>query len=111
MIQEINEKLKKYDRKILELFLNLRAIILEVEPLAEERIWASLPSYYKDQKFIRLIPFKEYINIEASSIKNYLDILTLYKITPKGMMSIKIGQEIPSDTLRKIFFETLNSKI
>ena len=33
--------------------------------------------------------------------------LSGYKITPKGMLQICFGQDIPWDVLRKIFEETL----
>lgn len=33
----------------------------------EEVLWAKLPSYYVGKSFVRLIPFKDHINIEAQA--------------------------------------------
>ena len=35
----------------------------------EEKLWAKLPGYYNGKNFIRLIPFKDYINIFANNIQ------------------------------------------
>lgn len=71
-------------------------------------MWAKLPSYYVGEHFVRLIPFKDHINIEAKQIVYHKDKLTGYKITPKGMLQIYPNQNIPHDMLMKIFYETLN---
>lgn len=57
----------------------------------KEKLWAKLPSYYIEDKFIRLIPFKDHINIEAKSILQYKKELKEFKITLKGMLQIYIS--------------------
>ena len=73
----------------------------------QETMWAKIPSYYVGKSFVRLIPFKVHINIEAKAVLQYTDSLEGYKVTPKGMLQIFLKQEIPEDELRKIFAETL----
>ncbi|VEU81267.1 DUF1801 domain-containing protein [Haploplasma axanthum] len=107
MIEDVEYKLEKFNDDLKSLFITVRNIIFEVEPLIEERLWASLPSYYKDKNFIRLIPFKTYINIEAKAISLHIDELNDYQITPKGMMKIFVNQPIPYKVLKMIFIETL----
>ncbi|MDY0276848.1 MAG: DUF1801 domain-containing protein [Acholeplasma sp.] len=107
MIEAINDKLSNYDDGIKDLFESLRSIIFEIEPNVEERMWAGLPSYYKGNNFIRLIPFKTYINIEARSTLSYVDELKEYKITPKGMLKITSYEQVSRDLLGKIFLGTL----
>ena len=57
--------------------------------------------------FVRLIPFKDHINIEANAVLEYKDVLVDYKVTPKGMLQIFLKQDIPSDVLKRIFADTL----
>ncbi len=110
MKREIDELLGKFSPEIKELYIRLRDIIYSVaEP--DEELWARLPSYYAGEKFVRLIPFKDHINIEASAIKNHAEELVGYKVTPKGMLQIFVGQDIPEETLKRIFKETLDKEL
>lgn len=108
MDKKIEELLDKQTEKVADLYDKTRQIVYEStgEPLTET-LWAKLPSYCVGEKFVRLIPFKDHINIEAAAIIHYKDELSGYKITPKGMLQIFVGQEIPADILNKIFKETL----
>ena len=63
--------------------------------------------FFNSDNFVRLIPFKDHINIEAKAVSEYKDALAGYKITPKGMLQIFVKQEIPADELKQIFAETL----
>lgn len=106
MKKEIDELLGKYSPDITELFIKLREIIYSVaEP--DEELWARLPSYCVGERFVRLIPFGDHINIEAVAVKDHTEELHGYKITPKGMLQIFVGQEAPTEILREIFKETL----
>lgn len=98
----------KYDTETQALFMELRGLILAcADETAEERMWAGLPSYYVEKRFVRLLPFRGYVNIEASALANYAGALTEYKFTPKGMMKVQTGQQIPADILKTVFAETL----
>ena len=90
------------------MYNNIRQIILDsVSSEPEETLWAKLPSYYVGETFVRLIPFKDHINIEANAISEYKDVLSGYKVTPKGMLQIFLKQELPIDVLKQIFAKTL----
>ena len=56
---------------------------------------------------MRLIPFKDHINIEAEAVNQHREELADYKITPKGMLQIYVKREIPYEALKQIFAETL----
>lgn len=56
---------------------------------------------------MRLIAFKDHINIEAQAVISHKEELAGYKITPKGMLQIYLKQDIPSDILKQMFAETL----
>ena len=108
MNEQVQNYLEKYPAEIMELFKALRRLIYDsatIEPT--EMLWAKLPSYYAGEKFVRLIPFQDHINIEARATACYREALVEYKITPKGMVQIAVKQAIPADVLKQIFAETL----
>lgn len=108
MDKEIQEYIGKYDTNIQDKFLEVRSLIMmSTQADIEERLWAKLPSFYVDNKFIRVIPFKDHLNIEASKNSSYKTELAGYKMTPKGMLQIYTHQSVPSEVLKKIFIETL----
>ena len=101
-------KMSKYPREICDLFSWLNDSVLATVPTVEARLWAGIPSYYVGEKFVRLIPFKDHINIEAAALVNHTAQLSDYKFTPKNMLQINIGQSIPYEILTKVFAETLS---
>ena len=108
MNEQVKQCVDKYSIEINDMYNNLRQLIFEsVSCEPEETLWAKLPSYYVGESFVRLIPFKDHINIEAQAVIQHKEELTGYKITPKGMMQIYLKQDIPSKVLKRIFAETL----
>lgn len=108
MNQEIQNYIQKYCGEIQTLFIELRNLIIQSVPNEiEEILWAKLPSYYIGKKFVRIIPFKDHINIEANAIMKHTKQLEQFKITPKGMLQIYFNQEVPEETLVAIFSDTL----
>ena len=103
----VREYLERYSDEVMELFMKLRQLVFDASTLTpEEKLWAKLPSYYVGDAFVRLIPFKDHINIEAQAIPSHKDELTGYKLTPKGMLQLGLKQEIPEELLKEIFSET-----
>lgn len=108
MNEQVREYIDKYPSEIVDMYNNIRQIIFDsVSSEPEETLWAKLPSYYVGETFVRLIPFKDHINIEANAISEYKDMLSGYKVTPKGMLQIFLKQELPIDVLKQIFAKTL----
>ena len=108
MNEQIKAYIEKYPDEIIAMFTDLRKLIYDsVSADLEETMWAKLPSFNNGEKFVRLIPFKDHINIEATAIINHKEKLSGYKITPKGMLQIYLKDEIPCDVLKEIFKETL----
>ena len=105
---QVKEYIDKYSNEIIDMYDILRKLIFDSassEP--QEAMWAKIPSYYVGESFVRLIPFKDHINIEAKAVLEYKDALVGYKVTPKGMLQIFLNQDIPVDMLKRIFAETL----
>lgn len=107
MNDSVKELMEKYPDEIKKLFGKLREIVYGANTDIEERLWAKLPSYYAGEHFVRLIPFKDHINIEASAAADHIEELKGYKLTPKGMLQISPKQDMPSEVLQRIFSETL----
>ncbi len=108
MNENVKEYIDKYSNEIKELQNKLRTMICDsVSEEVEETLWAKLPSYYVGANFVRLIPFKDHINIEAKAINQHKEELAGYKITPKGMLQIYLNENVPSHILEPIFKETL----
>ena len=107
MIQEIAQYLDKYPEEIISLFLKIREVVFSIEGISiEEKMWAKLPSYYYGGKVVRIIPFKDHINIEADGLAKHASKFEGFKFTPKGMLQIQYNQEVNFDTLKTVFLDT-----
>jgi len=107
MSQEVKEYLEKYPEEIVMLFLKIRDIIFSIENIViEEKMWAKLPSYYYGERFVRIIPFKDHINVEAEGLVRHANDFEGCKFTPKGMLQIKANQAIDFERLKIVFSET-----
>lgn len=108
MKEQVKEHINNYSGEVVGMFEHLRSLLFDSAPCEpEEKLWAKLPSYYVGKAFVRLIPFKDHINIEARAALSHKEELAGYKFTPKGMLQINLNQDIPSDILKRIFAETL----
>ena len=111
MNEQVKDYIDKYPREIIDMYGHLRQMIFDsVSCEPEETLWAKLPSYYVGESFVRLIPFKDHINIEAQAVIQHKEKLAGYKITPKGMVQIYLKQDIPCEVLKQIFAETLEQQ-
>lgn len=107
MADDICNYLKKLEEQTKQRFYVIHELIYEsTSQNINEKLWAKLPSFYVGDNFIRLIPFKDHINIEAKSIITHKDELSGYKITPKGMLQIFNDQQVPCELLKTIFKES-----
>ena len=108
MNKQVQIYIEKYPSELIDLFKTLRQLVYDsVAVDLVETLWAKLPSYYVGKAFVRLIPFKDHINIEAQAAIQHKEELAGYKITPKGMVQIYVKQDVPFEVLRQIFAETL----
>ena len=112
MNESVKEYIDKFSDEVKELYNQLRSIIYDsVSQGIEEKLWAKLPSYYVKDSFVRLIPFKDHINIEANTIALHKEELNGYKITPKGILQIYLNQTVPADVLKRVFAERLDDEV
>ncbi|MCM1989112.1 DUF1801 domain-containing protein [Oceanirhabdus seepicola] len=107
MKEEIYNYIENFEEQTKQRFRILYELIYEITSInIDEKLWAKIPSFYVGEKFIRLIPFKNHINIEAKAVIFHKDELPEYKITPKGMLQIFHNQQVPCELLKIIFKET-----
>ena len=108
MDEAVRAYVSRYPEEVQALFLQLRQLIVENAPVEpQETLWAKLPSYSVGGSFVRLIPFRDHINIEARAAVQHRQQLTGWKMTPKGMVQIYVHQDVPCEVLKQIFAETL----
>lgn len=101
------EKTSKYPVELRELFSQLNDLIFAAVPSVNARLWGGLPSYYAGERFVRLIPSQDHVNVEAAALIKYKAQLSEYKFTPKNMLQICVGQAIPVNILKAAIAETL----
>lgn len=107
MKDDIYNYLEKFEEDTKERFSDLYKLIYESTSRSiDEKLWAKLPSFYVNDNFLRIIPFKDHINIEAKVVVFHKDELSGYKITPKGMLQIFHNEQVPSEVLKTIFKES-----
>ncbi len=69
MNEQVKEYINKYPAEIIDMFNHFKADDFDsVSCEVEEMLWAKLPSFYVGKSFVRLIPFKDHINIEAQAV-------------------------------------------
>jgi uncharacterized protein YdhG (YjbR/CyaY superfamily) len=107
MREDIFNYLDKLEEETKQRFNMMYGLIYEsTSQNINEKLWAKLPSFYVEKNFVRLIPFKDHINIEAKSVVFHRNELPEYKITPKGMLQIFHNQQVPCELLKIIFKES-----
>ncbi len=107
MNEEFERYLEKFNAETRQRFTRLHELVHEsTSHIIEEKLWAKLPSFYVGDRFIRIIPFNDHINIEAKAVQSHKTSLDEFKITPKGMLQIQHTQSIPEDVLQKIMQES-----
>lgn len=91
-----------------------------VDQKLDEKIWSKMPMYYSGSRTIILALFSDHINIVSNpaiyksnvthpnAILKHKNLLGDYKITPKGMLQIFVGDEIPKSLLTQIFVENFD---
>ncbi len=101
MNQEFERYLEKFDEETRKQFMMLDELVHEsTSQTIVEKLWAKIPSFYVGDHFVRLIPFKDHINIQAKAIISHKQSLNEFQITPKGMLQIKHTQKVPIEELK-----------
>jgi hypothetical protein len=101
----ITEYMDKFETSVRTRFDEIQAILVDCGAKTI-RLWAGVPSYYLGDRVIRVIVFRDHVNIESSQAIAFQPFLPEYKFTPKGMLQIFHNQTLPVEMLRQIAFKT-----
>lgn len=72
MNEQVKINIENYPTAIVDKFMALRQLIFDCSnSQVEETLWAKMPTYKVKESLVRLIPFKDHINVEAQGIFNY----------------------------------------
>ena len=107
MTPDIEEYIEKYPEEIIRLFMKTRDIVLSIDGISiEEKMWAKLPSYYYGGKVVRIIPFKDHINIEADGLAKHASKFEDSSLHQRECLQIQYNQEVDFDALKTVFLDT-----
>lgn len=86
-----------------EKLTELRSIIGEIAPEAEERMSYNMPSFYQNGTLVYYAAFKNHIGFypTSSGITHFEDALKPYKYS-KGAIQFKIEEELPASLIQRI---------
>jgi len=91
-----------------------RAVAAIIEGLGipdlEFGVWAGLPSFFAGARCVRVIPFKDHLNVESENVVAHAEDFVGCRMTPKGMLQIDHDAPLPADALNRLFAESLGVK-
>ena len=101
--QSIDEYIAQFPPEIREKLQEIRKIIREAAPDAEEKISYRMPAFALNGILVYFAAFKNHLGFfpTASGVEGFKDQLTGYKIS-KGTIQLPLDQPIPVDLIRKI---------
>ena len=101
--QSIDEYILNFPSEIQEILENIRKVIKESAPEAEEKISYAMPTFVLHGNLIHFAAFKNHIGLypTPSGIENFKDELLKYK-GAKGSIQFPLEEPIPYELIRKI---------
>ncbi len=78
-------------------------------PGLDFRVWAGLPSFYAGERFVRVIPFKDHLNVQTAGVLGHAEDFVGCRLTPKGMLQIAHDAPLPAEALRRLFADALGA--
>jgi uncharacterized protein YdhG (YjbR/CyaY superfamily) len=102
-IKTIDEYISKFPKNIQEILLELRQIISEAAPKAEETISYQIPTFKLNGNLVHFAAYKNHIGFypTPSGIENFKEELSSYEFA-KGSIKFPINKPIPFSLVRKI---------
>ena len=99
----IDEYIAQYPADVQSIMNNLRAVIRETAPQAQERISYGMPGFYQDGMLVWFGGHKNHIGFypTGEGVEVFKNELAGYKMS-KGAVQFPFDQPIPYDLVRKI---------
>ena len=101
--ETVDEYIRAQDERIRPKLQQLRRIIRDAIPDAEERISWSMPTYWKGRNLIHFAAFRKHIGLYPGdeAVVRFAKELEGYEVS-KGTIRLPYGQELPQDLITKI---------
>jgi len=101
--QNIDEYIAAQDESVQPRLREVRAVLRDALPEAEERISWSMPTYWKGKNLIHFAAFKKHLGIYPGdeAIAAFADELADYK-TSKGAIRLPYDRELPAELLTRL---------
>lgn len=110
MTKHIESYINPFPSLIQERYHQLVELLVSIEPTLLPYIWAGVPTFQKDNHYVRFILFKDHININTSLGISVNELKPNYKITPKGMVQVFTHEPLDL-TWMALLFRTVFYKV
>lgn len=99
----VDEYILQFPIEVQEILKELRRLVKEVAPEAEEKISYQMPTYYLNGNLVHFAAFKNHIGLypTPTGIEAFKEDLSKYK-GAKGSVQFPFNKPIPFDLIRKI---------
>lgn len=100
----VDTYIEQFPHEVKLKLLQLRKIIKETVPLAEEKIAWGAPTYYLNGYLIQFAGYKSHIGFYTtpSTLTYFQEELKEFKTNGKNTMQILVHQDIPVDLIRRM---------
>ncbi|TGL58739.1 iron chaperone [Leptospira sarikeiensis] len=101
--ESIDEYIKTFPKDVQSLLKELRKVIQETAPNAEEKISYQMPTFFLNKNLVHFAAYKNHIGFYpgASGIAKFKKEIDKYK-NAKGSVQFPIDKSLPFDLIRKI---------
>jgi len=102
-VNPIDEYIRQFPEEVQVLLQEIRQLIKETAPEAEEKISYQMPTFFLDGNLVHFAAYKNHIGFypAPSGIEKFKQELSKYK-SAKGSVQFPLNQPIPFDLIRKI---------
>ena len=102
-INTVDEYIMQFPNDIQEILQELRQLVKDAAPEAEEKISYQMPTYYLQGNLVHFAAYKNHIGFypAPTGIEAFKNELAMYK-SAKGSVQFPINEAMPFDLIRKI---------
>jgi len=102
-ISTIDEYIAQFPDEVQVLLQEIRKVIKEVVPDAQEKISYQIPTFYLNGNLVHFAAYKKHIGFypTASGIESFKDEISAYK-NAKGSVQFPIDKPIPFNLIKRI---------
>lgn len=103
MAKTLNQYLVEYPLESQNRYHQVKDLINSIEPDITPYMWGGVPTFQRGNHYVRIIVFKDHLNINTSIGISVKELNPTYIITPKGMVQIFHHESLDIDWLKTLF--------